>query len=170
MIGLDDAVVAGKAGISFIPGIVEVVKKLRKSGPEPTIQRVIDQLITDTREECKKLSDETRALERSLKEMGVKPDKTLSEVYRDLNFLNFPAKFSLNRHKKNLQVIEAKLSSSVDDLVSVLICAGKVSDLESAAEISQAVRKDLDGLTDKPIGELLEIYRKTIDRWVQELM
>ena len=41
--------------------------------------------------------------------------------------------------------------------------------MESAAELSKAVRKDLDGLTEHPIGEVLQVYLQTIDRWVDEL-
>jgi len=173
MIGVDDALVFGKAGISLIPGIVEVVKRLRKTDPDPTLQRVIDQLVTDTREQCKRLSDETRALEVSLQELGGAKDKRLSDLYKELHTLNFPRKSALNKHKNALKNIHAALSSSVDDIVSVLICAGKVNDLESASILTQEIRRGLDGLvsggSERTIGEILEIYRQTIDRWVQDL-
>jgi hypothetical protein len=52
---------------------------------------------------------------------------------------------------------------------SVLICAGRVADLESAASLTHDVREQLDGLSERPIGEILEAYRSIIDRWVADL-
>ena len=173
MIGIEDALIFGKAGISLIPGIVDVVKKVRSTNPEPSLQRVIDQLITDTREQCKRLSDETRLLQVSLTDLSGGKDKKLSELYEDVGLLNFPRKNSIKKHKEALRNIHNALSSSVDDIVSVLICTGKAKDLKQASEITQAVRKDLDGLIssseEKTVGQILDVYRKTIDHWVKEL-
>jgi hypothetical protein len=152
-----------------IPGIASVVKKLRKSAPDPSIQQLLDQLVSDTREECKKLGDETRAIEKSLLYLKVDPKKTLSDIGKDMDWYSFRAKYRLRRHEKALRNIEQSLSTSVSDFTALLICAGKVNALSGAAAVSQAVRKDLDGLIERPIEEILAIYRKTIDRYVDDL-
>ncbi len=169
MFGLDDAIIFGKAGVSLIPGIVEVIKKVRKSEDDPSIQRILDQLQTDTRESCKRLSEETRNIERSLKELDVNPSKTLSEISEDLSWYQFGAKQKLSKHKRALRQIEENLSSSVDDFVSVLICAGRVPGITEANKISKSIKRKFDGMEEKPIEEVLETFREIIDEYINEL-
>lgn len=169
MFGLDDAILYGKAGISMIPGIVDVVKKIRKTDTDPSIQKVLDQLIADTREACKSLREETNSIERSLRDLDVDPTKTLREISENLKWYNWVAKNKLAKHKKTLKQIEENLSSSVDDFVAVLVCAGKVPSFADANDISDAVKRDLDGLSQKPIEDLLKDFRTIIDRYTNEL-
>lgn len=173
MIGIDDALIFSKAGITLLPGIVDVVRKIRSSDHDPSLQAIIDQLITQTREQCRRLREEIGLLEHSIREFGGGYDKRLSDLYEDIHRLSFLRKAKLNNHKRAIQNIHNALSSSVDDLVSVLLCSGRVASLKDANAITRAVRSDLDSLSfgdEKTLGEILTLYRKVIDHWVEELI
>jgi hypothetical protein len=169
MFGLDDAIIYGKAGISIVPSIIEITKKVKKRAPEPSIQEVIDQLISDTRENCKSLRDETNAIERSLRDLRVEPSKSLREISKDLRWYNWGAKNKLSKHKKKLQQIEESLSQSVDDFIAVLVCSGKIPSLTAASARSESIKRKLNSLTQKPIQDLLKDYRSIIDGYLDEL-
>jgi hypothetical protein len=170
MLVIDDILLYGKASISLLPSILDVSRKVKRNSPNPSIHQLVDQIAIDTREECKNLAEELRSLRRDLNSMGLLEGKGLNEIYEETTwYLNPVYRHKLKRRKKALEAIEAKLSASVDDLMTVLLCKGHIGSLSKAKQDTEEIRKQLDSLESAPLAEVIDQQLTILDSWVQNL-
>ncbi len=158
-----------KGSMSLIPPTIDVIKKLKKTVKSPTLTRVVDTFANDTIESTDKLQTSIDEIEGVLKSEGFDLGKRLDQNQETLRLWNLEKQYFLNRSTKKIKAIQKNLRTSVEDVGRILMCQGKFESMEDYDMFVRGVTKDLNGIEDRPIKEILDTYRKWLEDYKEKL-
>ncbi len=171
MFGFIEIITGAKAVVPLVPGVINIVEKLKNEKQDPTLTRVVQQVRLDALEGAQRLRSELVAVLQD-KRMDSELSLPLKRVGDDLSWLRDPVKkHRVQQCRDRINQIHRDLSSSTDDLASVLACMQRTEGFGGAYEAAEAVRADLDGLlsTQPPLRNVLETYIKLLDNYITRL-
>jgi hypothetical protein len=168
--GFDDAFAAGGAALKLVPTLASVVKKLR-GHKDPSVQKAIQIIKSDTLEQCKQFRKTLEELHIGLPDMHVDPKKTLRENRDSYNRLNFVARIRLNSLHTKLNSIHTGLASSTQDIAAIITCLGLDEAGAGAFDDAREVRGQLDAIarSEATVGEIIDVYKKILDGYIDDL-
>ena len=160
---------AVKHALALIPGLGKAIEQYNTDDYKP-LRSVIGEMQTELSEGIGELRQELDKTKTFLVAEGFDLEKTLRENRDMIGTFNLIKSFAFSRRQDKVEAIRRKLSGSLDDFARILMCNGKLAGMEACYDLMGSIRRDLDGLDGKPVGETIDIYRKMLDRWSQDLL
>lgn len=151
-----------KGTISLIPGITKVIGNIRKSGKEPTLNRIVDSLAEDTIEASDELIKRINEIKRILKDNDFDLKLRIGERQESLSSMTLIKNYSLSRATKKLRAIQDNLTSSIEEIGRILMCTGSFKDMAEFDEFVRNMTRDLNGIEEKSIDEIFEAYTEIL--------
>jgi hypothetical protein len=171
MFGIIEIITGAKAVVPLVPGVIDIVEKLNKQKQDPTLVRIVQQVRIDTLEGAKRLRSELVAVLQD-KTMDSELSLPLKRVGDDLSWLRDPVKkLRVQQCRDRINQVHRDLTSSTDELASILACMQRTEGFGDAYEVAEGVRADLDGLlsSQPPLRKVLETYIKFLDSYITRL-
>ena len=163
---LIEILAALKGSIALVPPTIKVIEKLKKKEKSPTFTRVVDSFANDTMEATVKLQTTIDEVESTLNKLDFDLSKRIDENQDILKIWNLEKQYYLNRETHKIRAIQKNLRSSINDIGRILMCQGEFENMEDYDEFVNSVNKDINGIEQRPINEILSTYRN----WLQEFM
>lgn len=157
-----------KGSLSLIPPTIKIVKELQEDDKDPSMTCLVNTFAEDTLDAVKDLHKSIDQMERSIIAVGFDPKKTVRENDKAAGW-NLEKNFVISSASRKIGKIQDNLRSSVSDVGKVLMCKGKFEKLKDFEDFVASVNRDLDGIGDRPIGEILGIYRQWLTKYQKEL-
>jgi hypothetical protein len=151
-----------KGTISLIPGITKVIGNIRKSGKEPTLNRIVDSLAEDTIEASDELIKKINEIKRILKDNDFDLKLRIGERQESLSSMTLIKNYSLSRATKKLRAIQDNLTSSIEEIGRILMCTGSFKDMAEFDEFVRNMTRDLNGIEEKSIDEIFVAYTEIL--------
>lgn len=171
---IDDWVAASSAAASMVPPMISVVKQLKKSEKDPSAQRLIQELINKTKENCENMLAEVEGLTEEMEIIFSKEELELplTNIYNNLKWLRNPVvKLKLSHKLTRMSNIRKEIVNSSDNLVALIICNGSIENVSESYKESRKIRADLAQRTvsDASFFEQTEYFKSLLNNYIFEL-
>src|SRR5882724_4110613 len=161
---------SGASAITLAEKFMEVFEKSRTEADTNNFRMILDSLKIAAIEMCGDISKELRKMNVELRQAGIDTTKAIDQMYDDLKWYNFFTRPKIKRFQEKFYEIYQTLSTFIDDVESVLICANQTQKLSDSFKKSYEKKKRLDELVnsnfpiERIIKEMLDINEYTYFR------